>query len=106
MRRTLLILAVVSLAAVSCGDGSSVPLDAGTTSTTGVAADSTTSSTDASIPPTTGSSGSPPSTSSPTSTVADDRPVAPDFVLELGSGGTFVLSEETRPVYLVFWAEW
>ena len=23
-----------------------------------------------------------------------------------GNGETFVLSEEARPVYLVFWAEW
>lgn len=32
--------------------------------------------------------------------------VAPDFSLPLGDGGTFVLSEEARPVFLVFWAEW
>lgn len=31
---------------------------------------------------------------------------APDFSLELGDGGTFTLSEETRPVFMVFWAEW
>ena len=35
-----------------------------------------------------------------------NRPIAPDFTLDLGSGGTFVLSEETRPVFMVFWAEW
>lgn len=31
---------------------------------------------------------------------------APDFSLELGEGGTFTLSEESRPVFMVFWAEW
>ena len=31
---------------------------------------------------------------------------AADFTLELGSGGTFVLSEQTKPVLAVFWAEW
>lgn len=31
---------------------------------------------------------------------------APDFSLALGEGGTFTLSEETRPVFLLFWAEW
>lgn len=31
---------------------------------------------------------------------------APDFSLQLGSGGTFTLSEEARPVFMVFWAEW
>lgn len=35
-----------------------------------------------------------------------DRELAPDFTLNLGSGSTFVLSEETRPVFMVFWAEW
>ena len=31
---------------------------------------------------------------------------AADFDLELESGGTFVLSEQTMPVLAVFWAEW
>lgn len=35
-----------------------------------------------------------------------NRELAPDFSLALGSGATFVLSEETRPVFMVFWAEW
>jgi ABC-type glycerol-3-phosphate transport system substrate-binding protein len=35
-----------------------------------------------------------------------NRPPAPDFELTLGSGGVFALSAETRPVFLVFWAEW
>ncbi len=41
-----------------------------------------------------------------------DRPtggaaeVAPDFSLKLDDGSTFVLSEATKPTYLVFWAEW
>lgn len=35
-----------------------------------------------------------------------DRPLAPDFTLELGDGGTYTLSEGDKPVYLVFWAEW
>ena len=35
-----------------------------------------------------------------------EGPVAPDFSLVLGDGTTFTLSEEAKPVYLVFWAEW
>lgn len=35
-----------------------------------------------------------------------DRMVAPDFTLALGDGSAFVLSDETRPVFMVFWAEW
>jgi cytochrome oxidase Cu insertion factor (SCO1/SenC/PrrC family) len=31
---------------------------------------------------------------------------APDFTLTLSDGTDFTLSSETRPVYLVFWAEW
>lgn len=34
------------------------------------------------------------------------RPLAPEFTLELGDGGSYVLSEGEKPVYLVFWAEW
>ena len=35
-----------------------------------------------------------------------NREIAPEFSLALGDGSTFVLSEETRPVFMVFWAEW
>ncbi len=34
------------------------------------------------------------------------RESAPDFTLQLGDGGSYTLSEGTKPVYLVFWAEW
>lgn len=43
----------------------------------------------------------------PASTMAaDGGTVAPDFSLALGDGSTFTLSEEARPVFMVFWAEW
>jgi hypothetical protein len=42
----------------------------------------------------------------PSTTALSEAPTAPDFTLELGAGGTFTLSQETRPVFLVFWAEW
>jgi hypothetical protein len=35
-----------------------------------------------------------------------DGPAAPDFVLALADGSAFSLSDEQKPVYLVFWAEW
>lgn len=41
-----------------------------------------------------------------TTETTSGRPLAPDFTLELGDGGTYTLSEGAKPVYLVFWAEW
>lgn len=35
-----------------------------------------------------------------------DRPPAPDFQLALATGETYQLSADTKPVFLVFWAEW
>lgn len=89
MKRTAA-LAVVIICLAGCGD----PVTSGGATT--------------SLPLSTEGSSSTPSssTSSSTSTVTEARAVAPDFALGLGDGGTFVLSEEARPVYLVFWAEW
>ena len=35
-----------------------------------------------------------------------DGPPAPNFELALADGSSFVLSDEQKPVYLIFWAEW
>lgn len=35
-----------------------------------------------------------------------EGPAAPDFSLVLADGSTFTLSEGSKPVYMVFWAEW
>jgi hypothetical protein len=35
-----------------------------------------------------------------------DRDLAPDFSLTLSDGTEYQLANETRPVYMVFWAEW
>lgn len=47
-----------------------------------------------------------PTLPSDTTLTTSDRPLAPDFTLALGDGGTYTLSEGAKPVYLVFWAEW
>lgn len=41
-----------------------------------------------------------------TTETTSGRPLAPDFTLALGDGGSYTLSEGAKPVYLVFWAEW
>ena len=38
--------------------------------------------------------------------VRPDGEDAPDFTLTLGQGGSFTLSDEQKPLYMVFWAEW
>jgi hypothetical protein len=73
---------VLALLGYACGEG---------------AADETTSPTTTVATTTT--------TTEPTTTISG-RPIAPDFTLELGDGGSYTLSEGARPVYLVFWAEW
>ncbi len=45
-------------------------------------------------------------TAVPAPAVVVDGPPAPDFALALDDGRGFILSEEQRPVYMVFWAEW
>ena len=45
-------------------------------------------------------------TSTAAAAPAFDGPPAPDFELVLEDGSTFRLSDEQKPVYLVFWAEW
>lgn len=103
---------VVAALAVACGTSPQA--------TSGTDGDRTTGATEAPGESTTTTSGSPgtdgtvpqPSTGGSTTTTAGtplpplDGPPAPDFSLQLSDGSTFLLSEESRPVYMVFWAEW
>lgn len=47
-----------------------------------------------------------PTEAEPETTAEPLGPPAPDFTLQLSDGGTFVLSEQTTPVLMIFWAEW
>lgn len=69
---------------------------------------STTTGSDSSSSPTTApTDGAPAATTAPTAVTTNfDGAAAPDFRLALADGSDFVLSEETKPVYMVFWAEW
>jgi hypothetical protein len=83
MRRRIAPLGLaLALLGYACGDGA---VDETTSSTTTVATTTTTAE---------------------ATTTLSGRPIAPDFTLQLGDGGSYTLSEGARPVYLVFWAEW
>jgi hypothetical protein len=84
------------LALVGCGASSG---DGGEATTTTLEADAPGSTVTVAPNSTT-------STASSETVTTSDREKAPDFTLELGDGGTFTLSEGSKPVYLVFWAEW
>lgn len=97
LRRIALLLAI-GMVAASCATAELAPAEPSTappSSTSATQASSTTGATQ-------GSAETTPNIPAPD----PNRPLAPDFELALGSGGTYVLSEDTRPVYLVFWAEW
>jgi hypothetical protein len=95
MRKTALVSLIV-LAFGACGSGV-------------VATEPSPSVTDA---PAAEAPGSPeatqPATGEPSAhpAIPDDAADAPDFTLLLGDGTSYTLSEDPKPVYLVFWAEW
>ncbi|MEN8239300.1 MAG: hypothetical protein ABFR53_08885 [Actinomycetota bacterium] len=91
MQRLPLILATFALFAAAC---SSTPIAETSDTLPG------TSATESSEPE------EPVQTTASSSSPVLDGPVAPDFVLPLEPSGSFVLSQEVKPVYMVFWAEW
>jgi thiol-disulfide isomerase/thioredoxin len=102
MRRTAT-AASFALVLAACGGSTTANTAAPSTSTTGAAPTPATTQ----APGTTGAPGTTSTPSEPTTTrVRPDGEAAPDFTLALGDGGTFTLSEEQKPVYMVFWAEW
>lgn len=95
MRRSIVLLLVLA----ACGG-------AGTSATTVFDSADVTSPT---VPSTTSAPSGAATTDTPegmTSTTDSGRPGAPDFTLELGDGGAYTLSEGSKPVYMIFWAEW
>lgn len=106
--RKLTLLVGFAFVLASCG-GSAEPVAA--TAVTGAPAapaQSDNEPTAAAAPSTDtgGADSSEPTTSTAAAAPAFDGPPAPDFELVLEDGSTFRLSDEQKPVYLVFWAEW
>lgn len=107
-------MAVLALVAAACGDSGADSPAAETDAPQTTLADSvgddgdessattsTAGATDATVP---GDSDGTTTTAEPAPEPEGDP--APDFTLALGDGGSFSLSGEAKPVYLVFWAEW
>ncbi len=98
MRRRLTLLIFVTLVAAACASGGSPTTNAPTSTVTTAPSQVT------------GTANSPTTAvSSETTAPGASEPrtlQVPDFTLELSDGSTFTLSEERRPVYLLFWAEW
>lgn len=98
--RTRLLLVVV-LVASACAQPTSEPVATSSTPSTPstTAAPSQTAETTSTLP-------SSEETSTTRPAPNPDRNLAPDFALTLSDGSEYQLTNEVRPVYLVFWAEW
>jgi hypothetical protein len=107
MRQLAPLFVVLSLELAACGGAATTTtIDAGDVP---VPTDPGSTATDLEGPVTTesGAVSIPDDTDAPPPVATEfDGPVAADFTIDLNKTGTFTLSEEARPVYLVFWAEW
>ena len=103
--RIVMLLVGFALVLAACGDSADSAAESDGATVT-VAAPSETTATEAPDDP--GSDAAVESTTSSAATAGPsfDGPPAPDFEMALSDGSTFSLSDEQKPVYLVFWAEW
>jgi hypothetical protein len=99
-----------TLVVAACGGGATdtaTPAESSSTIGTGdSASDTAVPSTEPQTPAVTGQTDETAQTATERPAPDPTREIAPDFDLLLSDGSTFVLSEETRPVFMVFWAEW
>jgi hypothetical protein len=97
-----LILTVLALFAASCGGS----VDGSTETSTG--GDDAGASSSSSSPGEDSTDASSTDASSATTEALPqlEGPAAPNFTLALEPSGEFVLSQEVKPVYMIFWAEW
>jgi hypothetical protein len=109
MKRVALMLAVVTVAAACSSSSDSSETVSASQSTVASTESAGTSHPNAESSST--SIGDDGATLVPNQTIAPeattpDGPSAPDFTLALGDGTSFSLSEESKPVYMIFWADW
>jgi hypothetical protein len=101
--RRLALAGALATVIAACGGGEVAEAPAPAPATTAAGQTGSVAS-GSSTDPTTGSTAG--STDTTAAQVDPDAVPAPDFTLALGGGGEFALSEEAKPVYMVFWAEW
>lgn len=107
MKRLFVVLAALALIASACAGSTveeSYPAVSGDDAS--ASASSSSAGSEDSTDPTSSSSPSSEDTSAEEAKPLPEGPSAPDFTLALEPGGEFVLSQEVKPVYMVFWAEW
>ena len=107
MKRVFLILSMFALIASACA-GSTVEESFSTVSGDETPASTTSSPavSEDSVDPTSSTSPADGDSAVNEAKPAPEGPAAPDFTLALEPSGEFVLSQEVKPVYMVFWAEW
>jgi hypothetical protein len=108
MNRLILILVAFALVVAACSGAADETSDSGAVNET-AASNSTSSSatgessTDSTAPTAAADASNESSTEA---RAVPDGPPAKDFTLALEPSGEFVLSQEVKPVYMIFWAEW
>lgn len=104
--RFVLIIAVFAVTASACGAGQATEEASQAVAATSSTVAPTTAPAAAEDDEPTTAPEETTTTAAPAPAVVVDGPPAPDFALALDDGRGFILSEEQKPVYMVFWAEW
>jgi hypothetical protein len=110
MSRLVLLFSTLALLAAACsGTTAEEATDTGAVDNISVEGSSSTpvpGESSATSEPSTEQSASESANSSADKRPLPEGPAAPDFSLALEPSGEFVLSQEVKPVYMIFWAEW
>jgi len=104
MKRLALALAVLTVAAACSSTNEAAPVDEAPVDEVPVV--QTTQAPDVSATPHRDAMEDSGSSLIPDPVIPPDGPPAPDFTMALADGGTFTLSEQSMPVYMIFWADW